>query len=331
MICYDYFYRHRLDVSGGWTGHWDLFLSSWDNSDRVRFVHGNVSATRKDWLVHPQYRLCSDSLPLGGIELATSEDEAISVYLDRLEAEGILLKDTKLCVDITGMIRPHLMFLVKMLRARGVRRFDAIYAEPISYADRENTRFNDRDVLQTREVIGFQGLNTSSATREVLVVAPGFDDFSLKEVMSDKEGATLVEIFGLPSLKADMYQLNVLKAHSNAPRRGRGLHSRRFASAADPFAVANELSQVRDQLELERPNRFYFAPLSTKAQALGFALFYMAECENTPASIIYPYTASYVPGTGSGVSGAWRYVIDFDLLDQMVSRASDSQPRPPAG
>ncbi|MDQ0512570.1 hypothetical protein [Ancylobacter amanitiformis] len=328
MICYDYFYKYRLDPGGRWPGHWDLFISSWDNSSRVRFVYDNISAERKDWLIHPQYRLGDESLPEGGIVLATSEDDAIVRYLDGLEADGISLARISLCVDITGMIRPHLMFLTKMLRTRGVRRFDVIYAEPISYADRENTRFNDGDVLQTREVIGFQGLNTSSETREVLVVAPGFDDFSLKEVMSDKEGATLVEIFGLPSLQADMYQLNVLKAHSNAPRRGRGLHSRRFASASDPFAVASELSRVREQLELEMANRFYFSPLSTKAQALGFALFYMAECENTPASIIYPYTASYAPGTGSGVSGAWRYVIDFELLDRLVSRASDPQAHP---
>lgn len=322
MIDYEYFYKDRLSTTERWSDRWDLLVSAWDDTERVHRVLDLSNAKRKDLLLHPQYRLPTDGAPCPPIPVPVDEAEAMVGYLDRLASDGFDLQRSRICIDITGMMRPHLMFLVKLLRVRGVRSFDAIYAEPSSYRAREETVFNDRDVLQVREVAGFQGLNATSDVREVLVVGPGFDDFSLQEVIGDKEGAMLIEIFGLPSLQADMYQLNVLKAERpNAPRREAHSPARRFASASDPFAVASELSFIRDKFNRERENRFYFAPLATKAQALGFALFYIAECEDTAASIIYPFTASYAPGTGQGVSGIWRYTIDFDLLDRLIERS----------
>ena len=323
MIDYDYFYKDRLSTSNPWSERWDLLVSAWDDTERVRRVIELSNAGRKDLLLHPQYRLNGDDAPINTISVAEGEDLAMVGYLDLLETQGFHLPSMRICIDITGMMRPHLMFLVKLMRTRGVRSFDAVYAEPSSYQAREETQFNNRDVLRVQEVVGFQGVNATSDVREVLVVGPGFDDFSLQEVIGDKEGATLVEIFGLPSLQADMYQVNVLKAERpNAPRREAHSPTRRFASASDPFAVASELSAIREKYNRERENRFYYSPLATKALALGFALFYLAECEDTAASIIYPFTASYAPGTGQGVSGIWRYTIDFDLLDRLVERAS---------
>jgi hypothetical protein len=325
VIDYDYFYKDRLSTNERWNERWDLLVSAWDDTERVRRVLELSNADRKDLILHPQYNLSGDGAPLPTIQVAEGEAEGMVAYLDQVERDGLDLTHARICLDITGMMRPHLMFLAKLLRIRGVRSFDVIYAEPSSYREREDTQFNNRDVLQVQEVAGFQGINSTSEVREVLVVGPGFDDFSLQEVIGEKESAMLVEIFGLPSLQADMYQLNVLKAERpNAPRRSSHSPARRFASASDPFAVAGELSAIREKFNREGDNRFYFAPLATKAQALGFALFYMAECENTPASIIYPFTASYAPGTGQGVSGIWRYTVDFDLLDRLLARVGIS-------
>lgn len=323
MIDYDYFYKDRLDLNERWPETWELMIAAWDDTERVRRIAELSTADRRDWLLHPQYRL-TGGVPVAGNEIAVDalEDTAIVAYLDQLARDGIDVAASRICVDITGMMRPHLMFLVQLLRARGVRRFDALYAEPRSYRAREETRFNDHDVLQVREVAGFGGLTTTSDVREVLVVGPGFDSYSLQELVGEKEGAELVEIFGLPSLQADMYQLNVLKAVKPLPRDEAA--ARRFASASDPFSVAGELSRIKATYEGKGEFRFYYSPLGTKAQALGFALFYMAECERTPASIIYPFTASYAPGTGEGVSGIWRYVVDFDLLDRLSNRETES-------
>ena len=324
MIDYDYFYRERMPLDDPWTEDWDLLVSGFDDSERVRTVRSLVPAVKKDWLIHPEYGFDRSSYPQGPfVELVGSEDEAIIRYVDHLVSEGIDLGTTRMCVDITGMLRPHLMFLLKLLRVRGVRRFDVLYAEPQTYAGRENTRFNAGDILDTREVAGFSGINVPSGVEEMLIVAPGFDEASFDAVIGEKESASRIEIYGLPSLQADMYQLNVLKAYRpDAPVMDAHSPKRRFASASDPFAVASELSRTLAYLTRRGADRrFYLAPLATKAQALGFALFFVAECEGAPVSIIYPFTGSIAPRTGRGISGIWRYTVDFELLDALVERS----------
>jgi len=324
VIAYDYFYRERLPLDSQWSVGWDLFVSSWDDSERVAQVYEMANAARKDWLVHPEYGFTLSNRPVGPsvIDVPAEEDRAMLGYVDALVRDGFDLHATRICVDITGMMRPHLMFLLKLLHQRGVRCLDFVYAEPKTYFGRENTRFNDGDILDVREVIGFQGLNTPTGVEEILIVAPGFDELSLDAVIGDKEGATRVEIFGLPSLQPDMYQLNVLKAYrTDSPQPDTYSPARRFASASDPFAVASELSRTVEHYRRVGEKRFYLSPLATKAQALGFALFYLAECEGTSTSIIYPVTGSYAPRTGKSISGIWRYTVDFNLMDVLVARA----------
>ena len=326
MINYDYFYRERMPLEGPWSDNWDVFVSGFEDSARVNRVFALARATHKHWLIHPEYRLLPEALPQDAtcLALAGAEDEAMLGYLGRLEADGVVLASARICVDITGLLRPHLMFLVKLLRQRGVRSFDVLYAEPQTYEGRENTLFNGGDILDTREVTGFSGVNASSGIEEVLIVGPGFDEASFDAVIGEKEGATRIEIYGLPSLQPDMYQLNVLKAY-RPETTSLDIHSpkRRFASASDPFAVASELSRACAHLRRRGADkRIYLAPLATKAQALGFALFFLAECEGKPVSIIYPFTGTCAPRTGRGVSGIWRYTVDFGVLDALVARAA---------
>src|SRR5580658_4376694 len=37
----------------------------------------------------------------------------------------------------------------------------------------------------------------------------------------------------------------------------------------------------------------YLSPLATKPQVLGFALYYLTECRNTAASLIFPFCQAY--------------------------------------
>ncbi len=212
------------------------------------------------------------------------------------------------------MMRPHIAFLLKLLKSKGVESFDAIYSQPASYKDREHTKFSSGSVSDVREIIGFAGLNTP-AGEELLIVAPGFDDALLREVVAHKDRAKRVQIFTLPSLQPDMYQHNVLKAYgADTPIPQETPHTRRFASAADPFAVAAELSAIVEFHSLSAPNaRIYIAPLATKAQMLGAALFYVTECENRSISLIYPIVARHEAGTSTGLSRIWVNTIDFRL------------------
>jgi hypothetical protein len=159
--------------------------------------------------------------------------------------------------------------------------------------------------------------------REVLIVAPGFDDALLREIVSHKGRAARYQLFGLPSLQADMYQLNILKAYGlDTPLPDDEMpDSKRFASAADPFAIATELSAiVSSVLKRKQQSRFYIAPLGTKTQMLGAALYYVAEHNNVAVSLIYPVVSSHAPGTSAGISRVSINTIDYRLLDAISVR-----------
>ena len=324
MISYDYFYRDQLPLDRPWESRWDLFISAWDGSERVRQTLQLASAPLKISLVHPEYGLPEASVPSGRhFTLRGDEADGILAFVEYLKELGLDLADTRLGVDITGMIRPHIALLTKMLRAQGIQQFDVIYSEPISYAERENTKFTSGDVIEVREIIGFEGRNTITNSREVLILAPGFDDALLREIVSHKEHATKVEIFGLPSLQPDMYQHNVLKALGpDTPLPEETSDMRHFATACDPFAMASELSEIIARHKRRDANtRFYIAALATKIQTLGAALFYLTECENSAVSLVYPFASAHLPGPSVGISRAWVCQIDFRLCDAL-SRAS---------
>jgi hypothetical protein len=58
----------------------------------------------------------------------------------------------------------------------------------------------------------------------------------------------------------------------------------------------------------------YLSPLATKAQVIGFGLFYLMECINEPVSILFPFSNRYNRETSTGLSESWKYHIDFELL-----------------
>lgn len=324
MIHYDYFYREKLSIEAPWQESWDLVLSAWDGSERVKRCYDLATARRKLWLVHPEYQLTGFDLPPEDkIVLSGDEAEGIQALLRQLESEGFDLAHTRIAVDITGMLRPHIALLTRYLKVKGCRKFDAIYAEPSSYSDRENTKFTSGDVVDVREVIGFEGQNRVSQDREVLIVAPGFDDVLLREVVSHKERAERIQIFGLPSLQPDMYQHNVLKAvgvDTPLPEESKG--ARHFASAFDPFAMATELSSIVSQFRMRSATtRFYIAPLATKTQMLGAAIFHITECHQKTTSLLYPIASAHVPGPSVGISRAWLFRVDFNLCDSLEKRS----------
>jgi hypothetical protein len=83
-----------------------------------------------------------------------------------------------------------------------------------------------------------------------------------------------------------------------------------FALANDPFVVATELSDKLHELRARNSvDNIYLSPLATKPQTLGFALFYILELRNQPASIIFPFSTSYSRETSAGVGRTWCYEI----------------------
>lgn len=301
--------KSLLGPSGIIDGHWDWFVSAYNMSDRVRDVFDRVSAKRKIWVVHHEYHLRKAELPHGELVMFDGQDEAEDSrrLLDRL---GLLKKDNRrLCIDITGMMRPHMMCLIGRIEELGVKAVDVLYSEPVTYSSREDTEFS-RGPLFVRDVLGMEGLGNVRQGRDLMIIGAGYDDRQIAEVAQHIYSARKVVVFGFPPLRPDMYQQNLLRASRAWSALGElPKEWQHFAPANDPFVTASVLKDIVDgSREL---TKLYLCPLSTKAQALGFVLYYLVERKDTCSSIIYPFSGEYDSGTTSGLTRTWKYVIEF--------------------
>ena len=126
---YNIFYKTELSTTEPWSAYkWDIFASAFNSSERVQLVFDRVAASRKLWLIHSEYGYERHELPQGLIvELNTDEAHSIKNFVAAAEtAAGKSLENISLCVDLTGFMRPHLLFLALYLHFRNVRRFDII-------------------------------------------------------------------------------------------------------------------------------------------------------------------------------------------------------------
>ncbi len=291
---------------------WDVFISAYNSSERVQQVFERVVASRKYWVALPEYGYAKDELPNHPDVVSFADGNEAEVILSLIKQHiGIeALQGKKFCIDITGFMRPHILFLVQYLQAVGLESFDMIYTEPEQYGRKEHTDFS-RDVDAVRQVSGFEGTHIDEIANDILVVGVGYDDELISRVVNEKDGARLYQLRSLPSLSADMYQESILRLDKTPLADNPDMEDRVFfAPANDPFVVATELSDKLQQLRARNSvDNIYLSPLATKPQTLGFALFYIMELRNQPASIIFPFSTSYSRETSAGVGRTWCYEI----------------------
>lgn len=321
-MTYDYGLYLREEIFGarGWqaTENYDLFLSAFNLGERTVEVYDRIGATEKIWLIHQEYGLSGADLPEGQkFELPVS-DEAIycKALIDSLLVNGKLdVTRTRLCIDITGILRPHLMFITLYLKRLGVRVVDMLYSEPKHYALKEKTPFSTGSILEVRPVRGFEGASSMRGGQEFLVIGMGYDDRLLAAVAENKDKAEKHQVFGLPSLRADMYQESVLRSRRAADELGDPNFSethRSFAPANDPFGTASVLGEViKQRLARHSGTSLMLCPLGTKAQALGFALYHIFEGGPIGARIVFPFSEGYSPKTGTDLARAWLYRVEL--------------------
>jgi hypothetical protein len=321
-VLHDYglYLREEIYGVGGWrpVRSYDLFLSAYNLGERIQIVYDQVCADRKIWLIHEEYGLTDDQLPKKEKFQSPSSDE--STYcknlIDGLIADGTFDPATSaVCIDITGILRPHLMFLALYLQKVGASSIDLIYAEPQQYALKEKTPFSTGSIYDVRPVRGFEGSPNTRGTDDFLIIGMGYDDRLLTAVAENKDKADKHQVFGLPSLRADMYQESVLRSRRAADELGDPAfseHRRSFAPANDPFGTASVLGELVERRLGSNPHTsILLCPLGTKAQALGFALYHMFECGPIGARVIFPFSKGYSPKTGTDIARAWLYRLDY--------------------
>ena len=295
---------------------WDVYISAYNHSERVGFVFDHAKAGEKRWLIHPEYGFADDELPHGeACHVLTSRDEAEywQQFFDEAAADAWDV-GTRICIDSTGFMRPHLMLVLKMLHVRGLQRVDMLYSDPHSYESGDKTPFTKGAVTEVRQVRGFEGNHVPDAgEQDLLIIGAGYDDKLIRRVAENKRSARKVEMFGLPSLQPHMYEENRLNAAAAEEAIGPlPSASLIFAPANDPFATAQELRETVEHERARGLSNIYLSPLATKAQVIGFALFYLCELSGGPASVIFPFAEYYSQETAVGISRIWRYEIELD-------------------
>ena len=292
---------------------WDVFISAFNGSARVQAVFGAAQAGRKIWVALPEYHYEASECPAVDCLCMHGGANEAEVAEKVADYAGISAdSNAKICIDMTGFMRPHILAIVRLLADLGISRYHMMYTEPDQYIRKEHTPFSGEDVSCVRQVIGYEGIHNDDVSRDFMILGMGYDDGLVSRVVGDKDGARIVRLMSLPSLSADMYQESILRLDRT------GVVSASdsddwvvFAPANDPFVVAAELSEVVSRIEMRGDiTNLYLCPLATKVQALGFALFYMAQLRDAPASVIFPFADSYERETSLGVGKTWLYEIE---------------------
>lgn len=316
-VDYTIFYKSPLDPAGGWEKGrtWDVFISAFNPSERVSRVYNTVKATRKHWIVHSEYAFAPEERPTSGNVFAPAnglrEDDFVQAFLNDHCPD---IATASLCIDISGFMRPHLMFLLRVLAANGVRSFDALYSEPGQYVRRELTEFAQGRIADVRPVAGFEGMHQPSmaADEDLLIIGAGYEHNLMRHVANAKTNTRKLQLLGFPSLQADFYQENVLNAHRAAEAvSATNEHHPLFAPANDPFVTAAVLHDTVTEQRRRGAKNIYLCPLASRPQALGFALYFLYEAINEPVSIIYPFATRYARETTTGIARIWKYHIEL--------------------
>lgn len=315
MLDYTIYYKTSLSIDSNWPieNRWDVFISAYTAADRVLKVFDKVDAQSKHWIVLPEYQFDTSSLPKNCYQHgeAAQEAECIAQFWKR----NNISNDQSICIDTTGFLRPYLVFLIGWLKAKGFKHVDMIYSEPTHYVKKERTEFSGPNIIKIRQVSMFEGIHSPDTTNDLLIINAGYENDLISLVAEFKNNAKKVLLLGFPSLRADMYQENVLRttlaeeAIGQRPEIGAGTI---LAPAYDPFVTANVLRQYIEVFNENKPyTNLYICPLATKPQLIGCTLHYLTELRDKPCSIIFPFSDSYSQKTGIGISRIWKYTIEF--------------------
>lgn len=309
---YSFYYREELNFDD-LCKKYDLFISAYNSSDRVKLVFDKIDAPEKYWLIIPEYEFDEGDFPEGNTLKVSegSESEQLTSLLKQLNLAEY--KDKKVCVDLTGFMRPGVLFLLFYMKHMHFSQVDFLYSEPDHYIEKEKTQFSKGSVYDTRQINGFAGSNNLKGNKDLLIIAAGYDSNLIAKTAQYKENAEIVQILGFPSLRADMYQENVLRTVAASDSfTSNTLNDPIFAPASDPFETANVLEKyIKENDCFNKYDHIFISPLSTKAQTLGVGLAYLNSFIGKPVSVIYPFTSNYSKETSVGISKVWSYTVEF--------------------
>lgn len=305
---YKKYYKYHYNPEEGFDcPQYDLFISAFDGCDRTIIPYRKVIANEKIWMIFPQYNYGTER-PVENVYF--NEEKRESNYYREFMIKYVNndLPSKSICIDSTGFLRSHLLFLLAFFCHAGVRKLDILYTEPIMYSKADDTTFSN-NIECVRAVDGYTNTpDTSEELNDVLIVCSGYDEKLFSAVASYKSNCKYkYHIIGFPSLQPDMYQESMLRFYKI--KESVGNSHRMFAPAFDPFVTA----QTVDEIIKKIPNatNIYLSPLSTKPQTIGMGLYYLFNKNIKPVNVIFPFSMEYTSGHTKGIKRTWRYTLEL--------------------
>jgi hypothetical protein len=310
MKDYTICYKEKIENNSLTKMNYDYFISAHNLSYRVKKIFNTIGAKNKHRLIFNEYKFKHSEISQDEFDIhfpeVNNEVEFFRKYLEEFKFKN----NSKICIDITGFIRPYMIVFINfLLKKFKIDKFDIIYSEPFQYKDKSDTKFSSL----VKEVIIIPGCSSEdikiNENNDILIIASGYDDKLIDNVVSYKKNCKKIyNIIGFPSLSPDMYQENILRLQK-VDWGGKDKEPYiKFAPANDPFVTAQTLKEILKK-EKQKEQNIYISPLSSKPQVLGFLLFYLWEGSKYNVNIIYPYSENYKKETSVGMGNIYKYSI----------------------
>ncbi|KFC23654.1 hypothetical protein [Epilithonimonas lactis] len=309
MIDFSYFYKEKYSFDEiPTTNKYDLLLSAYDGCDRTKKIFDKILAENKKWIIYPHYDISDDVSNSFTVNSFQEDDDGLVNFVKDLH----ITTDTKICIDITGFLRPHLIYLTLLLNTiYKVKKIDFLYTEPNYYKDAEETVFSGAISEAPRLIKGCSSSKSySNFDKDILIINAGYDDKLISAVTKDKSKVfKKFIILGFPSLQPDFYQENVFQIRKAKDEIGQ-VEKKSFAPAYDPFETANRIKEIVEA-NCDDSN-VYLSPLSTKPQTLGLLIYFLWYRDTKSLNIIFPFSNVYKAKTAVGINHTWRYSVELN-------------------
>lgn len=322
-------YRNLSEFTSDKANRYDVFISAYTEEDSVRSTFEQSDAFKKIWIVLPEYGYDSSHTFIDREyyrnDDVNSEAEFINQFFDKYKLD---LVGKNVCIDITGFVKPYIIYFLFKLRYEGFESVEFIYTEPQAYEKKSETVFSiSSSSIVVRNIFTYDSFVQASNEDDLCLINVGYDFNLVSKVVSDLNVREKKVLLGFPSLQAIMYQENVINLDkSKSLLNIESIEEVLYSPANNPFLTAKVISNyVEDYTKKHsKISNIYLSPLATKPQAIGMAIFYIFEFKkymerDISIHIRYPFTKGYSSSAGKGVFRVNKYVIDFKLFDSLVT------------
>ena len=117
IIDFTYFYKQKYsNVEEIENCNYDILISTFNETDRVVKICEAIKAKEKYWIILPDYE--DNLFSQNGIKVSVpyAGYNELSLFIDSLPFNI----DTKLCIDITGFLIPHMLFIIRYLQKKRI-------------------------------------------------------------------------------------------------------------------------------------------------------------------------------------------------------------------